>query len=199
MFFFLQWGASGEKSGDRYKSKLHFNLAPQASSRKYTVLRKAEHVGSVKPFFVLLKYSDCPGKGHMPEKMGFLPEIGASSLSLLSVLTLQDNSLLPTSLLASKGHAACVRCGFKGLRLSYQIMLWLLKYNLLLQIPSSKPHSLLLPCPSGAGVCAAAVGRGISSSLPRSLLAAPATQLSPMGSGSAPHAVCAFDGLAIHI
>lgn len=100
---------------------MHFNLAPQGSRGKYTVLREAEDLGSVKPFFFILwKYSDCSGKGHMPEKMDFLPEIGANSLSLLSVLILQDNFLPQISLPASKGHTGCVGSGFICLRLSYQ-------------------------------------------------------------------------------
>lgn len=82
-----------------------------------TVLRKAEDLVSVKLFFFILwKYSHF----HIPEKINFLPEMGANSLSRFSALTLQDNSLPQISLPASEGHAGRVRSGFICLRLSYQ-------------------------------------------------------------------------------
>lgn len=155
-------------------------------------------MGSVKPFFsILLKYSDCSGKGHMPEKMGFLPEISANSL-LLSVLTLQDNSLSRISLPVSKGHAGCVGSGFICLKLSYQ------NYTGATAVQPAVTNTLkqgLFPAAAHSFWTTAAAGRGVSwpsPSLPKSLLAAPTTWLHPACPDSAPHTALAFDGLMTH-
>lgn len=94
----IQWYFSynGEPQARRQaadrKRKLHLNLAPQARSGNHTLLTQAEDLGSVKPFYILWKYSDFCGKGHGPLKRCFLREIGVNSRLLLSGLILQDNT-----------------------------------------------------------------------------------------------------------
>lgn len=136
----------------------------------------------------------------MPEKMGFLPEIGAKSLSLLSVLALQDNSFPQISLPASKGHAGCVGSGFICLRLTYQ------NYTVANEVQQPAVTNTFKQAPLPAATPSlwthSSSGQGcllawpIPAQVPPS---SPTTRLPPVCPGSAPHAALAFDGLMIHV
>lgn len=182
--------------------KKHLNLSPQARSGNHSLLRQADDLDSVKPFYILWKYSDFCGKGNVPLQMCFLPELVVSPLLLLSVLTLQDKAApIPAYQPVKVTQAVWDTVSFTCLRLSCQnYTLATEVHSLLLQTPSIKSHSLLLSLPSGPCVCTAGAGRCLLalSFLVRSRPAGSATWLSPICPGSALCTALAFSGLMIN-